>query len=463
MKDKVLLLNPPANIKYIRDFYCSFSSKTNYYWPPQDLLVLSGILRQNYEVEVLDAVGTNLKEDICFNKIMECSAIAVVFTTGTASFGKDIRFVERIKKNKNIKIIGSSSIFRFIGKDTMERFPFLDALIFDFVNHDIIDYLKDNYAKCEYIIHKRGNNIYLPRKEKEGDFSVGIAMQKLFINHSNRIPIFGDSPFSIVVGSIGCNFKCKFCVAGTMKLRIRVLREVIEELQYIFSLGIKKVFFVDPLFTADKNRVLEFCAGLKKNNIKIGWACNAHPITLQDNNLLRIMKEAGCQVLMIGVESANEDILKTYNKGTTIGQIKTAFELCRKSKIKTLAYFIIGLPGEDDKMVKMTIKLAKEIKCDYASFSYATPEIGTELREESLARNWIIDPTLNGEFDSSTTPILRTNQLSEEKAQKLLHAAYKQFYIRPSYIIKKFLEIRSLGDVKLLLKQGCLLIKKNIL
>ena len=314
MRDKVLLLNPPANIKYIRDFYCSFSSKANYYWPPQDLVVLSGILRQKYEVEVLDAVSSNFEEDICYKKIIKSSAIALIFTTGIVSFDKDMEFIERIKKDKNIKVIGISSIFRSIGKEIMESCPFLDALLIDFTDESIVDYLMGDYTKCDYIIYRKGGDIHLSRKDKEGEFSIGIPLHELFINRSNRIPIFGDSPFSIMVGSIGCNFKCKFCVAGTIKLRKRILMEVIEELKYISNLGIKRVFFVDPIFTADKNRVFEFCEDLKSNGIKIEWICNAHPATLQDERLLKGMKIAGCKALMIGIESANDEYPSSIRK-----------------------------------------------------------------------------------------------------------------------------------------------------
>ena len=156
-------------------------------------------------------------------------------------------------------------------------------------------------------------------------------------------------------------------------------------------------------------------------------------------------------------------ILKRYNKGTNIDQIRAVFKLCREFGIRTLAYFILGLPGEDNKSIRRTIKFAKEIKCDYASFGYASPDIGTELREESIKNGWIMNLAQDRIFDSSAAPILRTNELSGEETKELLRAAYRQFYIRPSYIIKRLLETKSLGDVRFLLKGGCLLFKRNIL
>jgi len=463
MRNKVLLLNPPAETKFIRDFYCSFSAKANYYWPPQDLLALSAILSQKYKVEVLDAVSLNLDKDTCYKKIMKSPATVLVFTTGSASFDKDIKFIERVRNNKDIKIIGISSIFRFIGKEIMGKYPFLDVLLMDFTDENIISYLMGNYTSCDNMIYREGCDIHVFRKDKEGDFSIGISAHELFAHRSNRIPMFGDSPFAIVVSSIGCCFKCKFCVAGTLKLRKRILTEVIEELKYISNLGTKKVFFVDPIFTADKNRVFEFCENIRNGGIKIEWICNAHPATLQDQSLLEAMKKAGCKALLIGVESANDNILSMYNKSTDIGQIKLAFRLCQNSGIKTLAYFIIGLPGEDRKSIEKTIKFAKDIKCDYASFGYATADIGTELRKDALRNNWLIVNREDEAFDSSAKPVFRTSQLSEGEARELLSVAYRRFYIRPGYIIKRFLEVNSLGDLRILLKGGRLLLKKSAL
>lgn len=460
---KILLLNPPASVRYIRDFYCSFSSKAHYYWPPQDLLALSGILSKKYEVEVLDAISSNLNEEACYKMIMDSTASAVIFTTGQASLEKDARFIERIKRNKDIKVIGSCSVFRFIGRETMEKFPFLDALLTDFTEKGIIDYLNGRYENCEYIIYRKGDDIYIPPKNQDNDFSIGIPLHEQFISKSNRMPIFGDSRFSIVVTSVGCIFRCGFCVAGTVRLRKRSLKEIYEELEYIQSLGIQRVFFVDPLFTADKNRVMDFCNELLNKGLKIKWACNAHAATLQDEGLLKLMQESGCCALLIGIESVNQGVLERYNKCTNIEQIKEAFRLCRKFKIKTLAYFIIGLGGDSVDSVQRTIKFAKDIKCDYASFGYATPDIGTDLRKESLSEGWVINPGIDAQLDPSLEPALKTNQLSDIEAKKLFRTAYRKFYLRPSYILKKILEIRSLQDFKYLFEGGCILLKKNIL
>ena len=96
----VLLLNPPGDKLYIRDYYCSFSSKADYYWPPQDLIVLSGILSEKYKVEVIDAIINKISKEKCLDKILNSDYKAIIFTTGTATMTSDMELMEKVKKGK---------------------------------------------------------------------------------------------------------------------------------------------------------------------------------------------------------------------------------------------------------------------------------------------------------------------------------------------------------------------------
>jgi len=100
-----------------------------------------------------------------------------------------------------------------------------------------------------------------------------------------------------------------------------------------------------------------------------------------------------------------------------------------------------------------TIKLARSIDCDYASFNLATPSPGTTLRERCLENNWLASD--QEEYDSSRGyPVIETPLLSGEKLWKARNYALRSFYMRPSYIGKKLLGIRSLSDLTVLCREG---------
>lgn len=459
----MLLLNPPAKGTFIRDYYCSFSSKADYYWPPQDLLILSGILRNHYDIHVIDAVGLNLNKEECFKRIMQLHPSTLIFATGAASLEGDLEFVKEIDSSFKMKVIGSGGIFKFIGRLILNKHPYIEAVLTDFVCTDILDFLNGGHDRLRDIIYRREGEIKETKTDESKEYRAGIPQHELFLTAKNRLPLFGDSEFAALITSSGCKFNCKFCVAGKFKFRKRFMPEVVEEIKYLLDRGISNLFIADPLFTVDRERVLELCSIIREEDIKIKWVSNAHPATIQDEYLLRKMKDAGCSALMIGVESGDDNILKEYKSSTSRKQIKDAFVLCRKAGLKTLGYFIIGLPGEDARSINKTIEFAKELKCDYASFSFAIPDIGSDLYNKSLSQGYFNNNLSYERLDSSRNAVLKTAQLSKEKAEKLMHSAYRRFYLRPEYIWKKFYEAGSLREIKYLFKVAFQLLKKSAL
>jgi radical SAM superfamily enzyme YgiQ (UPF0313 family) len=128
-------------------------------------------------------------------------------------------------------------------------------------------------------------------------------------------------------------------------------------------------------------------------------------------------------------------------------------------KIRVLGYFIIGLPGEDEDSIRQTIDLAKQLDIDFASFAIATPDVGTPLRREALQKGWM--RAEKDVFDSTDFPVLETETLSKEDVWKLRSQAVREFYLRPSYLLKKVRQIRSFRDVKLAVSNALSLFRKS--
>lgn len=447
MKEKIILLNPPLPPGLpgvIRDFYCSFSTKADYYWPPQDLVAFSGILREGYDLEIIDAVARGLSRERCLEIIRKIPAAAVLFSTGSVSLSSDIDLAYAIKEQKKVKLIASSSLFHFRGESFQQKYPFLDAVVGDMADTSPLE----GVLGGEYI-----------RGPKEGEFSLGRPQYEHFIGRGRAFPFFGGDRFAVVVSSSGCRFCCSFCVAGMYKIRYRKLSEVIDDLEVLKLMGVRKVFFPAPLFTADNSRLRRFCD--EARGLGMEWVCNAHAATIQDGDLLADMRSAGCRALLIGVESGDDAILRRYRKGVDTAQIRKAFELARKNDIETLAYFIIGLPGDDAVSIQKTIDLSLEIGCDYASFGCATPDEGTALRAEAVANGWCASDDIVAEYDSSRAPALATGTLSREETLRWLNKAYADFYFRPRYIAKKIAGLRSWGELEILWRSGWALIKRK--
>ncbi|MGB6866909.1 MAG: radical SAM protein, partial [Candidatus Aminicenantaceae bacterium] len=276
--NEVILLNPPGDKLYIRDYYCSFSSKADYYWPPQDLIYLSGILDEEYSVRVIDAIINKQTEDDVLSKVEDSGARALIFTTGTATMQSDLRLMARIKAKTGIKIVASAGILPFIGEEFLKRYDYVDALLLDFTSQDIRVFLRENGqgdVPLQGLITRKNDQFLKSTEKLPLIYTVPVPRHDLFDFKKYRIPIARRFPFTVVVTSLGCPHNCGFCTAGAYGCRTRDVDGVIEELRLLTRLGVKEILFQDPTFTINTNRVVEICSKMVENEFDLTWSCNA--------------------------------------------------------------------------------------------------------------------------------------------------------------------------------------------
>ncbi len=451
MKKKGVLLHCPAEGLYLHDYYTSYSSKANYYWPPTDLVLLSGVLRE-FDLRVIDAIAERLSEDECLRRLREIGPDFVVFTTGTATWRSDFKFMARVRTDLAVRVIGSGSVFYFEAERFFKQAPFLDAAILDIVSPEIAAYIEAPDRPTTALAVRRGDRVIVPPPaEACSDYGIPRPRHDLFPLRANRSPLARRLPFALVVASIGCPFGCRFCVAGAMAYRYRNIGNVLEELEDLRALGVREIMFNDPTFTVSKKRVLELCGRMVEKRFNFSWVCNAHLSTL-DEEMAAALRKAGCHTLMIGVESGEEDILAASNKKITKAKAVEAFRTARRAKLRTLAYFIIGLPGESPESARRTIEFAKELSPDFASFTVLTPDIGSPLRKESIEQGRL-DPEILT-FDSTAPPVFSSSGMTTQEIWKMRQRAVRSFYLRPSYLLRKLLGIRSFRDFAILVEQA---------
>lgn len=452
--EKILLLNPPALTKIFRDNGCSFSSKADYYWPATDLLVLSGILSPYYKIDVIDAVAEGLSYDKCIMRIRNNSYRAIFFLTGTSSWKKDFEFVRKCKEETNAIVIGLGGILLAKGKEFFRKFSFLDAIILDYTTKTIIDYLKGNYERVKGVLFRFKDEIITTSIDSE-PFFYPVPRHLLFPLRKYSIPTAHQKPFSCIITNFGCPFSCSYCIGSLFPYKERKIENIREELLALENFGINEIFFCDMTFTVSASRTDEICDIFTGNSLNIGWSCNIHPQTV-DKELLKTMKNAGCHTVLIGVESGDDTILEHYSKGTTIEQICKVFSWCKEIKMKTVGYFIIGFPQDTYETVQKTIDFACFLNPDFASFTIASPEVGTSLWNEAIQERWIDE-----KYDISNTlipPVLKTMNLSSGEIEDLFHEAYRRFYFRPKYLWHCITELNSPSRFMEFLKNGVSLI-----
>ena len=260
------------------------------------------------------------------------------------------------------------------------------------------------------------------------------------------------SPITTMITSRGCPYKCIFCDRphlGKM-FRARSAGNVVEEMKECVRLGINEILVYDDTFTIDRKRVLDVCDAIIKEKLDIGWDIRARVNTV-DYEMLKKLKKAGCERIHYGVESGNPDVLKVLRKGITLDQVRKAFALTKKVGISTLGYFMIGSPTETRQTIMQTIDFAKSIKCDFAHFTITTPFPATNLYMEALAKGHIKTDYwreyARNPSKGFSPPFLEEN-LDRDELLELLKHAYKSFYLRPGFILKRLFKVKSFDEFR---------------
>jgi anaerobic magnesium-protoporphyrin IX monomethyl ester cyclase len=208
---------------------------------------------------------------------------------------------------------------------------------------------------------------------------LGLPARDMLLNKDS----YDSEDMGLLMTSRGCPYSCSYCATNIWKrkIRYRSVDNVINEIKFVHDLyGTRQFTFKDDSFTISRNRVLEICDRLIKGNLDINWDCNTR-VNLVDEELLRKMKQAGCNSIKVGIETGSERVLKLMNKETTLSQARHAAKLLKKSGIHWTAYFMMGLPTETKEDTYQTLRFLKELNPDFASLSVYEPFPGTDLFE----------------------------------------------------------------------------------
>ena len=212
------------------------------------------------------------------------------------------------------------------------------------------------------------------------------------------------------------------------------------------TLGIRNVVFMTDSLTLDKRWVNRFLDGVLEEGLQFRWICNSR-VDAVDLEMLKKMKRAGCLLVSYGLESGNQAILDAAKKRIKLEDSRNAIRLTRKAGLLSMAYFIIGLPGETAETIEESIRFARELEPDYVNFHVATPFPGTELYDIAHKNGWLATDDWN-QYEEEGSAVLRTEALTAQDLVSAQRRAMRKFYLRPSRILKELARLRNWGQLK---------------
>ena len=256
-----------------------------------------------------------------------------------------------------------------------------------------------------------------------------------------------------IITSRGCPFNCIHCPSRIIwggLIRYRSADNVVSEIEEcVNKYNLREFNFFDDTFTVNKERVMEICRQIIERKLRIYWICFSRANTI-DDELVRVMKAAGCKKISFGLESGSQRILDLMRKRITVEQGRKAIETVKKQGLETHAAFMLGNVGETVETIKETVNFAKSLPLDNATFFITSPFPGTDLYQIAQKLGNINQNTKWESFAPLTVqqPILVQNNLTAGELIYWQKRAFREFYLRPKYIIKKLHQIRSAKGLK---------------
>ncbi len=459
---KVLLLNPPAEDLLIRDNYCSKTTKSNVIPQPLDLIMQTGRLAEHFEIDVLDCIVTRTSFANARERILRFQPDVIFFLSGAISWMEDFPFLESVKKELGGKtiLVGTGDIFLEDGERWLVEHPFINAVIGDFSNNDVVNFLLENDDDLENIVYYRNTELRKSdnKRIRKKLFEMPQPQHDFFQHPDYHFSFVRKKPWATVMTDFGCPYPCTFCVQSMVGSKYRSVESIMEELRGLHQRGIREIFFHDQTWGIHRQRNLDLCAAMVKEDLGMGWTTFTR-VDIVDEEVLRGWKAAGCHTLMFGVEFASPDMLKQYRKGYKPDQIISGLNLTRKLGIRTVGTFLLGLPEETRETLEATIDLACDLPLDFASFNVAVPRHGTPLRGEAKDKGLITDETVMDQ--SGAYVLMPTNTLSRDEVSVAKTKANRKFYLRPSYLLRRLLSLRSWREFRWQVSEGWALLARN--
>lgn len=458
---KFLLINPFTDYNIIKDIYASESEV-----PPLGLLYLAKVLeKEGHSVEIIDFCVEKFSKERLQKTLPSMDAVGI--TVRSYEIKSVFMISDLIKKTDyNIPIIVGGPHCTIQPQQALLETQ-ADICV-EGEAENIITKIADalegeiNLANIPGVYYKdKGLVKKGPPTEIIDDLDSIPFPARHLVNQYDYGTFQGVSIYKGKVTSIstsrGCPFNCRFCTnpAITKIYRLRSAENVVEEIKEIEQ-KYDSIQIVDENFLVNKkraNRILDLIIK-EKYDIELGiWGIR---IDAADEYLFKKMKKAGVKFVVFGIESGNQDVLDFYDKRITLDQIQKSVKLARDKGFITQGNFILGSPLETKKHIINTINFAKKLPLDFVQFSPLGYLKGSRLWTEAVANGKIRKDELIVLSDSTRG----LGNFTEKELWGLTNKAFKDFYLRPGYILDQIFQSFIRGDFRII-REGLKLILRE--
>lgn len=452
---EILIYTPPVNFNIESDYVPDH--------PIIGTLILAAIAKKNkYSVSLIDNRDKHLSLGQTLKYIVKEKVKILALSSFTSNIRGAVQLAQAVKKKLGSKItvmIGGPHVSA--DPDFIKRYLFFDIGV---------------VREADLIFSKLLDDILKKKKRVKGLF-VGEVPQDL-----DEIPFparnlvdwsqYQNFRTNNIMAARGCPFRCNFCSIPAIerKTRYRSVENVIKEMAEAIKYTNSRLFtFIDDTLTVNRDYTVKLCRAIINSGLKPQWEGHTRA-NLVDDDLLKLMRQAGCYELSFGVESGNEKIRnEVIKKRVTDKEIYNAVKLCYKNNILPDFYLMLGFPQEGKKEIEDTINFGLKLNPppNTIGIHLTIPLPGSLIYEQAIAEKIIppdiIDKYIRGDYGerfNECWPVYVNEKVTLKYLREAQARGYRKYYWRPRYLLQRLLiDWKTPWRIKQDLQKGLELLK----
>lgn len=334
---------------------------------PIGLVTLASMIKEEYEVEILDL---NVEEDpykalkeklmnfdpsVTFISLRNIDPLGNKMTSLIPQFGVAVKMLAALKPE--IKIIAGGTGFSLFPKRIMEMFPEISFGIIGEGENSILQLLHhlENPIDVKGLCYRKSGMVHMNEPSKDFRMDVDYV-----VPDRDLVDVFKYQR-NTYVQSIGvetkrgCPYSCSYCVYPNLqgkKLRCRDPKEVVDEVELLNKkYGIKRVHFTDPVVNIPAGHMESICQLLINRDVNIKWSGFFREDMLNEYNA-DLFVQSGCECFSFSPDGLTDKAMDVLEKNMTVDDVKKAVKIAAKTEIVSVYHFMINIPGENEETLK---------------------------------------------------------------------------------------------------------------
>jgi len=445
---QVVLANPPMRIEQVYGTFSAWGGAS----PPTGLCYLAGVIREEgVDVSIVDAEAQGLSGEEAVQEILAHEPQVVGLACKTLWVTNAHELALRLKERvPGLIVVAGGNHVTALPERSLKEFPAFDVVVVgegERTFSELINALNEGRSLSEVagLALREGDRVVrtAPRERiRDLDalpFPAFDLLPDLATHYRPALTSVEKLPAFSIVASRGCPAQCTFCDRAVFGNRVTkhspeytvaLLRDLVDRY------GIRYLLFDDDNLLLGKKHLFRLLDLMHERHVRLPFSCQSRVDTV-DEERLRRLKEAGCRMILFGVESGSQSILDAMKKGITVEQVRKAIALTRKFRIRTQGFFILGYPGETEETMQQTVQLIHDCRFDDVGVFLFSPLPGSEVYEGVEEHGDFMEDW--SKMNSLDEVVFVPNGLTEAQLKEYSDRCYSACYSR-SYQALSFLK-----------------------